>query len=278
MKSSVKIPFNYQGSKLKELGRISQFVPNGTRLCEPFLGSGVVAGTLGKLNSCVGIEKFYDVYSIWKYGKDPKFISLAKEYCNDDHRFQEYYYTRRDEYNKLWKNEVFNIERAALFFYLINSCHAAMIRYGPNGFNVPYKLYLSNGRKYSVDKRLKNLSSYIDKFREIKNTDSLEFLKTPLSNIDLIYCDPPYFDYQPNYSSNWNNESYVELLDLLRFQYNKTGTPSIISNYYNENYNASYDNYIRFNVNRMVNTVSKDSDNILGFIGPKINSSLEKFL
>ena len=153
------VPFSYQGSKLKELSRIKSIIGEDISICEPFFGSGIITGKLGKNNSCVMNEKSKEVFSIWKavVENNNEFFNKIIKYCDDNNRTKEYYYDKREEYNKLYKSDTYNIERTALFYYLINSCHAALIRYGPNGFNTSFKLYLAQGRKYQAEERIKSL-------------------------------------------------------------------------------------------------------------------------
>lgn len=156
MKNNVKTPFCYQGSKLSELNRLIPYIPNNSRIVEPFLGTGIVSYRFGKDNSCIGNDLNPDIYYIWKYTQENNniFFSLINEYMQESNRSKEYYYSKRDIFNKeYWKAEKYSPEKSALFYFLINSSHAGLVRYSKSGFNVGIKLFLLNGRLYSIDKR-----------------------------------------------------------------------------------------------------------------------------
>jgi DNA adenine methylase Dam len=261
------IPFAYQGSKMKELSKIKDLIGHNIRIAEPFFGSGIITGTLGSNNSCVANDLNIDIYMIWKCSKEnnKEFFSNILSFCDENNRNPEYYYKRREDYNILWKENIVSVERASLFYFLLNSCHSAMVRYGPNGFNTSYKLFLSNGRYFNVLDKIKILKEYSSKIKSLYNMNSLELLKNNL-DVDIIYCDPPYINSTSSYVGGWGEEQYEELLKLLKFQYTKNNIPSIISNYESK-FDDKFDRLIKFSVSRFAGTSITESNDILGVIG-----------
>lgn len=234
---SVRTPFSYQGSKLKELNKLSEFIPKGSKIIEPFLGTGIVSQHFGRDNSCLGNDYNIEIYYIWKYAKEQnaEFISYCKDLMQEDNRNEVFYYKHREEYNALWKTKSeYNSYRSALFYYLINSCHAGMTRYGPNGFNTSYKLYLNGDTLYNVNEKLGLLLNFSNKFVNFESKDAKNFLldnENIIKNFDVIYCDPPYTNSAAPYISSWDDNKLLELDDILVYLNKKHDIYSVMSNF-----------------------------------------------
>jgi len=232
------VPFSYQGSKIREIGKLSKFIPQNSRIIEPFFGSGIVTMKLGADDhQCAINDLNKDVAEVWKAVPNIKFLDGIVKLCQEENKTEEFYYEHRAKYNELWKADIWNIERTILFYYLMSSCHAGMIRYGPNGFNTSYKLYLSSGRMYNINERVVSLQYIHSKLSMIKNMDAIEFLKWIEKNIDkydVIYCDPPYIDSASQYINEWNTENLIELDSLLQYYSDRHDTVGILSNYYSD--------------------------------------------
>lgn len=215
------IPFTYQGSKLSELKRLSSFIPNNSKIIEPFIGTGVVSYKFGLNGSCLGNDLNKDIWNIWRLakGRDKEFFDLSLGMMQEENRTQEYYYSRRSEFNdKYFRSDEYNAERGAYYYFLLNSCHAGLVRYGPNGFNTSYKLFLLNGRKYHAYTRLELLKLVSDKFKEVQNFNAIDFLKHNekyFKEFDLIYLDPPYTQSNTTYVNSWSDDNLMELDEYL---------------------------------------------------------------
>lgn len=272
-----KIPFTYQGSKLGELNKLKDFIPIGSKIIEPFLGTGIVSYKYGKRGSCIGNDLNLDLYNIWIHATDPKFIAFSKSLMNEDNRYKQFYYDHRKQFNeKYFRSKELNAERAALFYYLINSSHAGMVRYGPNGFNVSFKLFLINGRKYQADARLKLLSEVYSTFSEFYNFSAIDFLKSlehKLNSFDVIYCDPPYtsthLDSAHTYVDQWSDQDLIELDDFLDYAFRKYSIRAVMSNYLNENITLKGRVVSSFDRTRMASTKLTMSKNVIFEYGPE---------
>jgi DNA adenine methylase len=258
-------PFPYQGSKKAELGKLTQLIRPGMRIVEPFVGSGIVSGEFAK--TAIVNDVMYEISEIWRMARDrdQEFINFLRTTLTEENRLQEIYYCFRDEYNELWRQGTYNARRVHIFIYLMFSCHAAMIRFGPNGFNTPFKLFLLNGRTYEIETRMITMFAYADKMTSICNLDAIEFLKgIRYQDADLIYCDPPYIE-STGYDGSWSYEKLRELDDLLHW-FSKKGVRSIHQNYPNGELLewTKADHVLHFESNRMVGTyVAKKHDVIL---------------
>lgn len=275
---TARVPFCYQGSKLKELPKIAKFF-SGVRILEPFFGSGVITGNLG-VPGCVANELNPDVCAIWtrSMANDTEFFSQITDLCDEANKNEQYYYERRDEYNELWRAGDWPVRRTALFFYLVNSSHAALIRYSSRGFSASFKHYLTHGRMYAVHDRIELLRRYAKNISSITCNDALHVLKTA-HDVDVIYCDPPYIGGGTMYQkhSDWTAEHYAELLDVLRWQWTENRVPSVVSNYSHPDFDGLYDRTERFSSTRMASTKIVRKEDVLGFIG-RLDSGLERFM
>ncbi|QGZ13878.1 DNA adenine methyltransferase [Rhizobium phage RL38J1] len=259
-------PFPYQGSKRAEIGKLRPLIRENIRILEPFIGSGIVSGTFA--SSAIVNDAMFEIAEFWTLIKkrDKKLVNFLLTTLTEENRSQTVYYELRDEYNELWRQGTTNDRRVHIFIYLLFSCHAAMIRYGPNGFNTPFKLFLLNGRTYEIKERMKTIFEYADKFEEVLNADAIDVLKSSAvrEKIDLIYCDPPYIE-STGYDGSWNYEKLREMDELLAW-HAKNGIRCIHQNYPNGGMLdwTKADHVLKYETNRMVGTyVEKKEDVIL---------------
>ena len=112
------VPFSYQGSKLRELKELSEYIPKNSNIIETFVGTGIVSDTFGSFK-CIINDYNKDIYSIWKYSKEENemFFSLIREYMQEENRFPEYYYEKRKYFNEtFWKSSDITPERQLYHF------------------------------------------------------------------------------------------------------------------------------------------------------------------
>lgn len=256
-----KVPFTYQGSKLGELNVLKRHIRPDSKILEPFLGTGVVSLNFGRVGHCHGNDLNRDIYCIWTHAGSGEFESAVEHVMRDDLRTQEHYYSIRDEFNRTYHGtEVYNPYRAALFYYLVNSCHAGMVRYGPNGFNSPFKLFLLHGRKYHTRLRLDLLNETRERLVGISSLDAntlLDKMWSDLDRFDLVYCDPPYTVSASKYLDLWSDDDLLELDDRL-YRLSKRGVRSLMSNYYNPDLELKGTVVERFEKKRMATTKVTD--------------------
>jgi DNA adenine methylase Dam len=267
-------PFPYQGSKRAELGKLRPFIRDNIRILEPFIGSGIVSGTFA--SSAIVNDGMWEIAEIWTMIKerDPKFIKFCQTMLSEENRLESTYYELRGEYNELWKQGAYPRRRALIFIYLLFSCHAAMIRFGPNGFNTPFKLFLLNGRTYEIEQRMKTMFAYADKFEEILNADAIDVLKSSAvrEKIDLIYCDPPYIE-STGYDGTWTYEKLRELDELLAW-HAKNGIRCIHQNYPNAGLTewTKADHVLSYQTNRMTGTYVEKKEDVILIYGKKFDT------
>lgn len=226
-------PFlKWAGGKYRLVKRITEVLPSGSRLVEPFSGSCAVS-----LNTC------FDEY--WLNDINPDLIHLYQIIQQEGYAFIEYcqsfftprnncadrYYLIRDQFNQ--EKDIYL--KSALFIYLNRHGYNGLSRYNSRGeFNVPFG---KHKKPYFPEAELK---FFYTKLKNARFT-CLDFEKVMLSakTGDVIYCDPPYTPL--NRTSNFTAYStggfdHHAQLRLARVaeSLRQNGIKTVISNHYNE--------------------------------------------
>lgn len=252
-------PFlKWAGNKYRIMDHIQQMLPGGERLVEPFAGSGAVF-----------LNTDYDRYLL--ADNNPDLISLYTLLRNHGETFidecsrlfrnatnrEDYYYRRRDEFNRI-NNER---RKAALFIYLNRHGYNGLCRYNSRGgFNVPFGRY-----KKPYFPAAEMLTFYRKAQRaEFIHLDFSEVF-TRLQGGDVVYCDPPYVPLSTSanftsYSAGGFNLEQQHLLARLAHQTRSSGIPVLISNHNTRFTRKAYeraDNIRNLNVNRFISCNGK---------------------
>jgi DNA adenine methylase len=223
-------PFlKWAGSKYKIIDRITQSLPDGNRLIEPFVGSGavflntnypayLVADTnadLINLYSCIKVQ-----------GLD--FIDYAKQLFVKYNNQQESFSRLRAEFNQ---TQDIN-RKSAIFIYLNRHCFNGLCRYNSTGgFNVPFGRYTNPTFPEAEIINFWHKSQSV----EFKLANFVETIEQAIPG-DVVYCDPPYapLNQTSNFTSYTKNEfnldSQRELSELALKLMGK-GIAVIISNH-----------------------------------------------
>lgn len=223
-------PFlKWAGSKYNCLSDIMSSLPSGSRLIEPFAGSGVVfmnteysAYVLGESNP--------DLINLFKtlQKEGETFINYCQSYFQPEFNHKEKYYELRTEFNTINDSN----QKSALFLYLNRHGYNGLCRYNSSGiYNVPFGLY---AKPYFPRKEM---MLFHEKSQQVHFVTS-DFRKTfELAKLgDVIYCDPPYAPLSENsiplpYTQKIFEEAdQIELAELARETASK-GIPVIISNH-----------------------------------------------
>lgn len=223
-------PFlKWAGGKYHCIDEILNHLPTGTRLIEPFGGSGTVllnaqfdAYLLGESNA----DLIYLFNNVQKKGIE--FIDQCQYYFQPQFNQKEKYYELRAEFNQLTDPE----HRASLFLYLNRHGYNGLCRYNSKGlYNVPFGLY---AKPYFP----RNEMMYFH--QKSQNVDFVHHdFRTTFALAkpgDVIYCDPPYvpiiekslpFSYTRN---RFTLDDQIELAQLAE-KAAARGIPVMISNH-----------------------------------------------
>ena len=184
-------PFlKWLGGKTRVMPFLEQFLKEGTRLIEPFAGSGTVA--LNASLHCSNFKSFlladinHDLINVYRqlHGHGERFIqdceALYAPVCNTP----DFYYTAREEFNTT-KDDY---RKACLFVYMNRHGYNGVCRYNASGgYNVPYGRYKHT---YFPGAEMREFAKMLERC-ELVVADFADIIKLAGAG-DVLYCDPPY--------------------------------------------------------------------------------------
>lgn len=231
----------WPGGKRREIKYIEHLIPeNVNRIVEPFFGGGAfslnfidkykVFGSdidrdLVHFYNLVSNKEFLeklDIVSKWwdsdevleklNYKKLKKF-EIEKFFPTAKHKF---YYACRNMYNFLKLNDIYDVDRAIMFYMMRELSFSSMFRFNSNGeFNVPYGGYAYN--KKSMRNKFNLIKELSTKKIEVILSDFINVIERYKNDRDtLIFLDPPYDSVFKDYNSNSFGEcDQIRLRDSL---------------------------------------------------------------
>jgi DNA adenine methylase len=223
-------PFlKWAGNKYRVIERIKNLLPEGTRLIEPFTGSGAVFLNTDYEHYLLSDNNpdLINLYNILKQ-EGNKFIRYCKRYFNGNYNNAESYYQLRERFNHSRNAR----QKAALFVYLNRHGYNGLCRYNAKGgYNVPFGRYK---RPYFPQKEM--LAFHLKAQQAEFIVSSFEITMTNTHPGDVIYCDPPYVPLSTSanftcYSAGGFNLDKQQQLAKLAEQSARRGIPVLISNH-----------------------------------------------
>lgn len=180
----------WAGGKYAIREHILAALPEGKRLIEPFVGSGVIFLNTHYSHYLLG-EKNADLIELYQFlqKEGQTFIDDCRHYFQPENNCAEKYAAFRNQFNETLHQSKRKKERALLFLYLNRHGYNGLCRYNNQGYyNVPFGRYENprfpeKNMHYFHEKSQNAVFQYAD-FR-----DTLKQAKKG----DVIYCDPPYF-------------------------------------------------------------------------------------
>lgn len=258
-KNNYQRPFlKWAGGKYRLLPRILKVLPQGNKLVEPFMGSGVLflnadydRYLLADIN-----PDLINLYQDLKKGKT-EFINYCSNYFNDANNDKARFYELREHFNQLEAG----IERSALFLYFNRHGFNGLCRYNQSGgFNVPFGRYKKPyfpGREMEVFAE----KSKRAEFRCQGFTKSMKHTRKG----NVVYCDPPYLPWSltanfTSYAKNVFSLDDQRELALESANLAKRGVSVVVSNHDTEFARLIYDkatNIDSFPVRRFISCDGK---------------------
>lgn len=220
--------FKWVGGKFSTLPILSEHLPHGKRLIEPFVGGGSVFTNAGYkeylLNDINGdLINFYQVLQREAH----TLITLAHGYFQDYNSSKAFLEIRR----KFNDGEYDELHRAAAFLYLNRHCFNGLVRYNLKGrFNVGFGKYKAP------------YFPHIEMEAFLGESDKCKFVCGDFGGViaaagagDVIFCDPPYeplpdTDGFTNYSGHGFPFAEQERLVSLLVAAHKRGAKVVITN------------------------------------------------
>lgn len=265
-------PFKWAGGKVKEMAKIRSIIGNTSlRICEPFLGSGVVTLFLGAKGS-YGNELNQDIIDLFRHVDHPDFLKKGEEIMTmDNAKSKEFFYQIREEFNEIEERSPY---RSALFLFLQCNAHFGLYRINPKGKYTSTWHFFTRHPQFK--ERVKSLRELNSKFKVLENLDYRKFIskysKEISDGVDLAFIDPPYLNAShKDYSVGKGafTEDDYRFLDDWAGHLSKKGVQSIICNYSTPNDSDIYrhnDGIIKFNSSRSMrldNFIKRESIYVL---------------
>lgn len=225
-------PFlKWPGGKFRLLDRILRYLPQGKRLVEPFVGSGVVFLNASFEAYCI-YDSSPDLIGLFQVLQQEGefFIKVCKTFFTTRYNNANAYYTLRSTFN----NSINQVERAVLFLYLNRHAFNGLVRYNSMGFfNVPFGKY--NNPYFPK----KEMEFFLNKFKEISITFAVCDFREVFKDLhpgDVVYCDPPYLPLSrtsnfTTYSGTVFKYDDQKELAALAYKASEQGIPVILSNH-----------------------------------------------
>ncbi|ASJ95290.1 MULTISPECIES: Dam family site-specific DNA-(adenine-N6)-methyltransferase [Shewanella] len=175
----------WAGGKFKLVDALTQHLPEGDRLVEPFVGAGsVFLNTQYKRYLLCDINQdLINLYQIVQTTPE-KYIRAAKAMFIDAKNDKEAYYLVRSEFNQT--SDPFL--RSVYFLYMNRHGFNGLCRYNSKGgFNVPFGSYK---KPYFPEEEIKAFAEKAQaaEFRCIGYEQAFDMTEAG----DVVYCDPPY--------------------------------------------------------------------------------------
>lgn len=225
-------PFlKWVGSKYKIIEKIKSSLPSGTRLVEPFSGSGAVFLNTEYERHLIA-DANPDIINVFSILRDEgeSFIDYVEGFFTENNNNSDSYYSFREEFNLT--NDM--RRKAAIFIYLNKHGFNGLCRYNSNGFfNVAFgkytKPFFPKNEMLYFYKKISSSSV------EIKVSDFRETMLDAKYG-DVIYCDPPYVSSSDaagysGYTKGGFTIRDQENLAEMAISLQQKGIPVIISNH-----------------------------------------------
>ena len=219
----------WAGGKFDLLDVLTERLPQGDRLVEPFVGSGTVFLNMDYASFLLSDVNpdLINLYNLVKTSPD-LIVAAAKPLFSPENNTKPAYNALRKEFNSTTEP----LARSALFIYLNRFGYNGLCRYNlSGGFNVPFGQYqkprFPEDEIYFFSERAQKAEFRCQGFTET-------FAQTRPG--DVCYCDPPYVPLSPtaNFSS-YAKESFglvsQKVLSQLAESCSRLGTDVLISNH-----------------------------------------------
>jgi len=235
-------PFlKWAGGKSRLSDKINEVLPSGSRLIEPFVGSGAVFMNTA-YDEYLLADTNADIIHLYKYlqTEGEYFIQYCKTFFTASYNTKSEYLTNRRIFNTTTDTRL----KSALFLYLNRHCFNGLCRYNNKGeFNVPF------GKYENPYFPAEEMTAFFNKSK--RATFMHADFRLSLSNAtvgDVVYADPPYVPltntaYFTSYSiGGFSIKDQTDLRDL-SLHLAEQDIPVVISNHSTEwtlqNYNEA---------------------------------------
>lgn len=257
--SATILPFvKWAGGKRQLLKKILSKVPSEfSTYYEPFVGGGAVLFGLQQKNSVINDINSHLMHAYKIIRASPNELMTLLDTYDEIKLSQELYKEFRDKYNSHIKENVYNIETAALFIYLNKHGFNGLFRVNSKGlFNVPW-----NKKEYVASYSKENILqvSHFLQTVKITNEDFVASVQNAEKE-DFVFFDSPYAplnstSFAAYDKSGFKLEDHQRLAALFKLLDTK-GVYCMLTNHNTELINNLYQGYHieEVNVRRSINS------------------------
>lgn len=179
-------PFlKWAGNKYGLIERITDLLPAGARLIEPFVGSGAVFLN-SDYDAYVLADANPDLINLFVHLRDEgeQFIDYCRSFFVPENNVNQRYYELRSLFNQSDDTRL----KSALFVYMNRHCFNGLCRYNSKGgFNAPFGRYK---RPYFPAKEMRNFHRRAQRATFVRGRFAA--VMDEAVEGDVVYCDPPY--------------------------------------------------------------------------------------
>lgn len=223
----LKGPFSYSGNKFRIWkAYLKPVMQRYHKIHEPFVGSGVCVYNSSEGGMCTDVDA--NVVMLHNSLRDstlPERIqNVYSMYFQNGSSNKQGYDKLRKDFNDDYNLNGLTLSNVASLYVLVQLAFNSLLRFGPNGYNVPY-----GEKELDMQRIIEHVNVVLTKDIQVSlgNYDSLNLQKVDVKN-DLIYFDPPYVASKFQYGG-WNDSDEEGLLKYID-ELNKMGYSFILSN------------------------------------------------
>lgn len=235
----------WAGGKTQLLDKIKDKMPKKYgSYYEPFIGGAALLldvqpkkANINDINS-----ELINTYS--QIRDDSDSVKALLSHLDDNHDGDEYYYKKREEFNKKIQNKEYDAYMAALFIYLNKHCFNGLYRVNSKGlFNVPYN-QKDKGKSFDEE----NVNALSDYLKNVKMTNG-DFEKAckKAKAGDFVFFDSPYAPLNPTSFESYTKEGFskedhIRLANLYK-ELSDKGVYCMLTNHNTDLINDLYKDY-----------------------------------
>lgn len=224
-------PFlKWPGGKIRVVPKLLEVLPRGSRLIEPFVGSGALFLN-ADFEHYLLADSNPDLINLFGFIKDEgeNFVDFCRPWFGHSFNHEAVFYAMRELFNAASDSRL----RAALFLYLNKHCFNGLVRFNNKGlFNTPFGEF----KRPSFPER--ELLSFLERAQraDFACQDFTITMKAARAG-DVVYCDPPYVPLSAtaNFTKfalkDFGTDQQQELARLAKWLAEKKGVPVVISNH-----------------------------------------------
>lgn len=263
-------PFvKWAGGKRQLLPEIKKRFPKSyNNYYEPFIGGGALLLELARTPSIISDNNsvLIDAYKTIRDSPSDlmeqlDIIQTEHNSLGDKDKVKKFYYSKREEFNRIIFSKDNILRKTTLFIYLNKSCFNGLYRVNSKGlFNVPSN-QKTNINLYDTDNIIQ-ISHFLKKVK-IYNQD-FEITAREAEKGDLVFFDSPYAPLNPQSFDSYTKEGFsieehIRLAELYK-SLSKKGVFCILTNHNTEFIRDLYQDFTieEVNVKRMINSDSKN--------------------